>query len=298
MASTIPNPGSWSVDQINSAGQHLGKMTRSIGSSDEGPQSLPRLRHVDLEDIRFALRKGFEDFAACRSDVAFICLLYPVIGIFLAWAAFQRDLLPLVFPIMSGFALVGPVAAVGLYEMSRKRERGEPTSFADAFRVAGSPGFGAILALGLMLFATFVVWLILADLIWRATLGPETPASIGAFLSAVFTTGAGWSMIIVGMAVGFLFAAVVLAASVISFPMLLDRQCGVPAAVVSSIRLTRQNPRVIFTWGAIVAGSLVIGSIPAFLGLIVVMPVLGHATWHLYRRAVEPAADPELLPPA
>jgi uncharacterized membrane protein len=296
MASTIRNPGSWSVDQIGSAGQHLGKMTRSIGSGDATPETLPRMRHLELEDIRIALRKGFEDFGACRTDVVFLCLLYPVIGIFLAWVAFQRDLLPLLFPIMSGFALVGPVAAVGLYEMSRRRERNEPTSFADAFKVASSPSFGAILALGVMLLATFVVWLIVADFIYYLTLGPEAPASLGAFLTAVFTTGEGWIMIIVGMAVGFFFAAAVLAASVVSFPMLLDRQCGVPAAVISSVRLTRHNPRVIFTWGAIVAGALVLGSIPAFLGLIVVMPVLGHATWHLYRRAFE--YDSEHLPPA
>ncbi|WP_424931453.1 DUF2189 domain-containing protein [Amaricoccus macauensis] len=287
MASTIPNPGSWSVDQIGAAGKHIGQMTREIGGGDIDADALPRVRKLEMEDLRIALRKGMEDFTACRSDVMFLCLLYPIIGIFLAWVGMQRELLPLLFPVMSGFALVGPVAAVGLYEMSRRREMGEPVGYLDAFRVASSPAFSAILALGIMLFATFTVWMILADMIYRATLGPEAPASMGAFLVDLFTTGAGWMMIIIGMGVGALFAFAVLATSVISFPLLLDRHCGMPAAVVTSVKLTRRNPVVILTWGIIVAGSLAIGSIPAFLGLIVVMPVLGHATWHLYRRAID-----------
>lgn len=270
-------------------------MLRAIGNGSADTDALPRIRRLEMEDLRIALRKGFDDFSACRSDVVFICLLYPIIGIFLAWAAFQRELLPLLFPVMSGFALVGPVAAVGLYEMSRRRERNETASLAEALRVVGSPSFGAILALGLLLFATFLVWLILADQIYTAALGPEAPASIGAFLINLFTTVGGWTMMIVGFAVGAVFAAAVLAISVVSFPLLLDRNYGLPLAVVTSIQVTRKNPRIIAIWGAIVAASLAIGSVPAFLGLVVVMPVLGHATWHLYRRAVgfEPA---ELTP--
>jgi uncharacterized membrane protein len=286
MTSTIPNPGSWGVDQVGAAGRHLGRMAGEIGGGDVTSDTLPKVRRLGIEDIRIALRKGLEDFAACRSDVVFICLLYPIIGIFLAWVAFQHALLPLLFPVMSGFALIGPIAAVGLYEMSRRRETGAAPNLGDAFAVVRSPSFAAILALGIMLFATFVVWLIIADQLYNATIGPEPPASIGAFLSAVFTTGAGWVMTIVGLVVGCAFAALVLATSVVSFPMLLDRKCGVPAAVVTSIRVTLHNGPVIGLWGVIVAGSLVLGSIPAFLGLIVVMPILGHATWHLYRRAV------------
>lgn len=286
MPSTIPNPGSWAVDHIGSAGRHLGSMTSGLGSGSTGLDEMPTIRKLEMEDLRAALRKGFEDFQACRSDVVFLCLLYPIIGVFLAWVALQRELLPLLFPVMSGFALVGPVAAVGLYEMSRKREAGEETSFADAFGVAKSPAFGAILGLGLMLGATFLIWVIFANGIYMATLGPEPPASIGSFIAEVLTTGAGWTMLIVGCALGFLFAAAVLMTSALSFPLLLDRHVGIPMAVVTSIRATTSNMRVMGAWGAIVAGGLLLGSIPAFLGLIVVMPVLGHATWHLYRRAI------------
>ena len=106
------------------------------------------------------------------------------------------------------------------------------------------------------------------------------------FLREVLTTGAGWTMILVGCGVGFLFAALVLATSVVSFPLLLDRDVGLPVAVITSMRVAAANPLPIAVWGLIVAGGLLLGSIPFFLGLIVVMPILGHATWHLYRRTV------------
>ena len=122
-------------------------------------------------------------------------------------------------------------------------------------------------------------------MIYQLTLGPEPPVSIAAFVRDVFTTRTGLEMIVAGVSVGFLFAALVLAISVVSFPLLLDRDVGLSTAVWTSIRAVAAN-RPMAVWGLIVAGSLVIGSIPAFLGLIVVMPVLGHATWHLYRKVV------------
>lgn len=295
MTETIGNPLSWSAKELGAAGRHIGSVAGRVGHGDASELELPRVRHISTQDLREVLKRGMEDFAACRTDVAFLCVLYPVIGILLAWMAFDRNLLPLLFPVMSGFALVGPVAAVGLYEMSRKREMGQEARWSDAFAVAKSPSFGAILILGLMLFAVFVVWILTAHGIYYATLGPDSPASIGGFISEVLTTGAGWTMTIVGVAVGFLFAVLVLASSVVSFPLLLDRDIGLPAAVITSFRVAAANPVPILAWGAIVAGGLVIGSIPFFLGLIVVMPVLGHATWHLYRRTVvQEVVDPGL----
>ncbi|MBA3326476.1 MAG: DUF2189 domain-containing protein [Rhodobacteraceae bacterium] len=284
LGDTIGNPLSWSIDAVRGAGKHLGSVAGTAGSEDAS--AAPQVRRISTEDLRDALRKGFDDFVACRSDVAFLCLLYPIIGITLAYLAFQGSLLPLLFPVVSGFALIGPVAGVGLYELSRRREEGLPTSWKDAFAVAGSPSFGAILLLALMFGMIFVVWVLAANGIYAATLGPERPASIAAFVRDVLTTGPGWAMMTIGMATGFLFAALVLATSVVSFPMLLDRRVGLPVAVVTSIRVAERNPGPIAIWGLIVAASLALGSLPVFLGLIVVLPVLGHATWHLYRRAV------------
>ena len=241
-----------------------------------------------MADLREALRKGAADFAACRTDVMFLCLLYPMIGIALTWLALDRNLVPLLFPAMSGFALLGPVVGVGLYEMSRRRELGLDTNWATAFAVTASPSFGAILVLGLLLAGIFAAWLFTAAGLYSVIMGPEPPASVWSFLGEVLTTGAGWMLIVVGVAVGFLFAVFVLMISVVSFPLLLDRDVGIPVAVATSMRVAARNPGTIAAWGLIVAVSLAIGSLPLFLGLIVVLPILGHATWHLYRAAVTP----------
>jgi len=262
----------------------LGRFVRGSQESRHAP--LPAVCRIKVADLRDVLVKGLGDFGAYRTDVVFICLIYPVVGIMLAWLTFGYQMLPLLFPLAAGFALVGPVAAVGLYEMSRRREQGLPVTWVDAFGVIRSPGFGAILVLGLVLLAIFLLWLLAANVIYQLTLGPEPPVSITAFARDVFTKSEGWAMIVVGMGVGFLFALLVLVISVVSFPLLLDRDVGLPTAVWTSIRAVAANPGPMALWGLIVAGGLVIGSIPAFLGLIVVMPVLGHATWHLYRKVV------------
>lgn len=280
----IRNPVEWTADQLWLASLTVGSLGHSVrGSRDV---ALPAVRRIRTSDLRAALIRGLADFEAYRSDVIFICLIYPLVGILLAWLSFGYHFLPLLFPLASGFALLGPVAAVGLYEMSRRREQGHRISWIDAFGVIRSPGFGAILVLGLVLLAIFLLWMLAAAGIYQLTLGPEPPVSITAFVRNVFTTSSGWTMIVVGIGVGFLFALLVLAISVVSFPLLLDRDVGLYGAVATSIRAVAANPRAMALWGLIVALGLVIGMIPAFLGLIIVMPVLGHATWHLYRKVV------------
>jgi uncharacterized membrane protein len=288
MARTIGNPLSWSVDRAGDVGRHLRSVAELLGGEEGRADALPKVRRITYADLRDALRKGVEDFSAFRTDVFFLVLIYPAVGVFLTWAALDRNLLPLIFPAISGFALIGPVAAVGLYEMSRRREKGQEASWADGFNVIGSPSFGAIFVLGLFLVALFFLWIMAASGVYGLTMGPEAPESVGVFLRDLFATSAGWTMIVVGCGVGFLFAVVALAASVVSFPLLLDRPVGLPIAVVTSVRVTMMNPGPIAAWGLIVAAGLAVGTLPVFLGLILVMPVLGHATWHLYRKAVVP----------
>lgn len=284
----IRNPIEWGWSQLAQASHAVGSAAHAIrGGEAEEAAARPEIRRITVADLRDALARGLADFGAYRTDVIFACLVYPLAGLLLARLAFGYALLPLVFPLASGFALIGPVAAIGLYEMSRRREQGHAVGWADAFGVVRSPAFGAILALGLLLLAIFLVWLAVAYGIYAATLGPAAPLSFGAFAADVFTTGAGWTMIVVGMGVGFLFALLVLTVSVISFPLLLDRDVGVAAAIGASIRAVRANPGPMAVWGLIVAGGLFLGSLPALLGLVVVMPVLGHATWHLYRKVVK-----------
>ena len=284
---TIRNPIEWSLDQLKLAalaGQTAG---RAVAETQEGAGSaVPTVRRIEVADLRDVLARGLDDFAAYRTDVIFLCVIYPVMGLVLGRLASEYELLPLLFPLASGFALVGPFAAVGLYELSRRREQGIHVAWPDAFTAARSPAFGKILVLGLLLVAIFLLWLAAAYLIYAVTLGPEPPASIASFASDVLTTAAGWALIVVGIGAGFLFALLVLVIGVVSFPLLLDRDVTLGAAVRTSARAAALNPGPMAVWGLIVAAGLVIGSIPLLLGLVVVVPVLGHATWHLYRKVV------------
>lgn len=284
---TIRNPGEWTAEAVSSAGRHIGAIGTALrGSEAETALAPPRARPIAPADLFDALTKGFEDFRETRSDVIFLCVVYPLAGLAAVGLASHASLLPLLFPAIAGFALVGPVTAVGTYELSRRRERGQSTGWTSAFAPLASPSFGAIFLLALGIVATFLVWMGAAQAIKEATLGAAAPTSLGDFAAQVFGTGAGWAMIVVGCGVGFLFAAAVLATSLVAFPLLLDRQVGLVRAVLTSVEVARKSPRTVALWGLIVAGTLMLASIPLFLGLIVALPVLGHATWHIYRKAV------------
>jgi uncharacterized membrane protein len=246
----------------------------------------PAVAQIGLADLKDALVKGLADFGANRTDVMLLCVFYPVFGLLLGRFASGAETFPLLFPLVSGFALVGPLAAVGLYEMSRRREMGRSGGWADAFGVLRSHSIGPLAVLGVTFAAIFALWMLVAQGIYSLILGPGHTASIGSFAHAVFQTPAGWALIVVGMGVGFIFAVVVLTIGVVSIPMLIDRDVGVATAVRTSVRAVSENRVTIAIWGLIVAVALLIGAIPVFLGLVIVLPVLGHATWHLYTRAV------------
>ncbi|MFC3229219.1 DUF2189 domain-containing protein [Marinibaculum pumilum] len=292
MADTIRNPIEWSWDQLRAVGQGF----RSVGEAarhieDRLHQPVPAVRRIGIAELGRVLARGAADFGACRTDVLFLCAVYPIAGLVLGRAVYGQDLLPLLFPIAAGFAILGPAASIGMYQLSRLRERqAEGIGWSAAFGVLRSPAIGAIGLLALYLVGLFLLWLGAAWLVYAATLGPEPPADAGAFLGDVFGTAAGWTMIVVGCGVGFLFALAAMAISLVSFPLLLDRDVGLDTAVRTSLRVMRVNPLPMAAWGLIVAGLLVLGSIPLLLGLIVVLPLLGHATWHLYRAVVLPSS--------
>lgn len=285
---TIRNPVEWGADNLTDTVTSLRDARRTMRRGAEEFDELPIvLKPLGFHDLGAALREGFDDFVNLRTDVLAIGLIYPLAGVVLAQIALNASMLPLLFPLVAGFALLGPFAALGLYEASRRRETGGEVRWSNVFDAFASPSAGAIWTLGLILTALFVVWLGVAWLIHLMTMGPAIPDSASGFFREVLTTERGWALILIGCGVGAGFAVAALAISVISFPLLLDRKVSIGRAVGASARLVRENPLIMLTWGVIVAGGLALGSLPLLLGLIVVMPVLGHATWRLYRRAVE-----------
>jgi uncharacterized membrane protein len=257
----------------------------------------PIVRTIGLSDLHQALRLGWEDFKAVPSHAIILCVIYPILGLVLARTVLGYSVLPLLFPLAAGFALLGPFAALGLYELSRRRESGERASAWDALEVLRSPSFGGMLGLGVLLLALFVTWVAAAQAIYVAAFGYEAAAGIPDFAERILTTSQGWWLIVVGCGVGFLFAVVALCVSVVSFPLMLDRQAGAADAMVTSLRAVAKNPVPMAAWGLIVAVLLVLGSLPFFLGLAIVIPLLGHATWHLYRAVIAPDPNPRRLPP-
>jgi len=244
------------------------------------------VRKIDLHDLRMALAQGWADFLAKRGDLVLIGLIYPLVAALAAIYALSASVLPLLFPLAAGLILLGPAVASGFYELARRRELGMDARWRHFFDVVRSPAAPSLLTLAGVLAFLFVLWIAAAWAIFSVTMGPQAPTSVTTFLREVLTTREGWTMIVVGNLVGLGFAILTLAMSIISFPMLVDKPVGWDVAVRTSLRLARQNPVTVAIWGLIVVGLLVLGALPALLGLAVILPVLGYATWHLYTRAV------------
>ena len=244
------------------------------------------VRRISAKDIDWALAEGWKDFREKRGDLLVIGLLYPIICMIAVVVTYNNPLLPLFFPLVAGLSIAGPAAASGFYELARRREEGRDASwwhFLDPLNGRSRLPL-AVLTAGLGVL--FVGWLIAAYLIYAATFGSEASLRVGDFLRAVFTTSAGWQLIILGNLAGLIFAIASLIFSVVSFPLVVDKPVDAEVAIRTSIAAVRRNPREIFGWGWRVAGLLVLGLIPAAIGLAIVLPWLGYSTWHLYTRLV------------
>jgi uncharacterized membrane protein len=248
--------------------------------------TLPAVRKITIGDLKDALAKGWDDFMDKPSHVLILAIIYPIIGLFLFRFTFGHHLLPLLFPLAAGFALLGPFAALGFYELSRRRELGLDLSWWEVLRSVCRHPRGAILALGALLMVIFFGWIMTAEYIFESIFGPQLPSSLSGFIDEIFETNGGVKLILIGNFVGFLFALVCFTISVVAFPLVLDRDVSAPAAIVTSVRAVLANPVTMLAWALFVVAALILGSLPLLLGLVIVLPVLGHATWHLYRKVV------------
>jgi uncharacterized membrane protein len=250
-----------------------------------------QVRKISLHDLMDALTKGIDDFKAKPSLAPFAAGIYLLASFLGFMVVANYDYLPLVFPVVSGAVLIGPFVTIALCEVSRRRERGLEYGLMTGYNFFNAPAIKDVLLLGLMMVALFLLWLGAAMTIYGLTMGdewraPTAPASMAAFFQQLLFTSEGWTMIIVGNIVGLLFAVVSLCAATVSFPMLLDRHTNIGSAVMTSIHAVKENPVTMAMWGLIVVVLLIAGAVPFFAGLAVVIPVLGHATWHLYRKVV------------
>ena len=201
------------------------------------------IRKIGIVDLRDALASGWDDFMAKPSHIAFLCVIYPVIGLLVTWLAMHNEMLPIIYPLVGGYALVGPIAAIGLYELSRRRELGHELFWTDAFKILRSPSIGAIATLSAGLMVLFVAWLTAAIWIYAAIFPAGAPATLAAFAAQVAFTPAGWTLIVAGTGIGFLFAVIVLTFGVVSFPMLVHRNVGVLTALRVSARAVPSSDR-------------------------------------------------------
>ena len=252
-------------------------------------QEQPRIRRIGLDDLRLALASGWRDFDATPTQLVFLGVIYPVVGLVAARAASGGQLLPLLWPLLAGLSLLGPVTALGLYEISRQRELGRPTSWLTAFQALRAPGMSSIIVLGIYLLALFVLWITSAQALWDGIMGPlgRSPTGLSDLADMVLRTPEGIRLLLWGNLTGLGFALAAFVMTAISFPLLLDRPVDPGTAMLTSWRAVKLNPVPMLCWGLLVAVLLVMASLPLFVGLAVLMPWLGHSTWHLYRRVVE-----------
>jgi uncharacterized membrane protein len=264
-------------------------MTRE---APRGGTKLP-VRKIGGDDLRASLRQGLDDFMTFRGDIVFAGLIYTVIGLAAVVMTTSMPLMPFFLPVVAGVGLLGPVAAVGFYELARRREAGEAGvhwfNFLDVRKRPSVDDMGIVAGL---LLAIFFLWLLAAGALYALIFGWTTPQSVGDFLAMVFTTPRGWMLILAGAAAGAVFGWLVLALSVASLPMLVDCDVSASDAVTASWRAVHANKREMMRWGFIVLALLVLGSIPAFVGLAFVLPWLGYSTWHLYTKLIDRSAIP------
>lgn len=257
-----------------------------------GRRTMIAVNRITEGDIKASLKAGFSDFMARPVMSAFFGLFYAVFGILLLWGLVWLEKTWMIIPAVVAFPLVAPFAAAGLYEMSRRLQTGEDFGWSDILTVMADQRNREM---GWMAFVTlFILWVWFYQVrLWLAIILQNASFSnFDGFMNALFFTPEGWTFLAIGTCVGAVLSAVLFTLTVIAMPMLLERETDVVTAMLTSVRVVTENPVVMLGWAAIISVTMLLSLVPAFLGLVFTLPILGHTTWHLYRRAVPPAEGP------
>lgn len=244
------------------------------------------IRSLTLADLWHALRAGYDDFNARPTFGVLLIFIYPTFALLFTLILQGGNLLHLAFPVVAGMTLLGPVVSVGLFELSRRRERGLDLSLRAAFDFVHTSAFAPVVALSLVMMLLYVAWVFMAQFIYQGLFAVDPPATLSEFGRELISTRRGAALMTHGTAVGFVFAFAALAISVVAFPLILDKPVTAITAVSVSIRAVASNLFVMAVWGLLVVALLAVGAALFLIGLAAVLPILGHATWHLYRRTV------------
>jgi uncharacterized membrane protein len=252
---------------------------------EERAADRPEILHAEWSDISGALRAGWRDFLAAPHYGLFFACFYVLGGWLVGWALTEKGQLWWTLPASAGFPILGPFIACGLYEVSRRLEQGIPLNRHEVFGVIFRQKDRQIPSMAAVIVIFFLFWNFLAHMIFALFLGNATMTNVSSSL-AVFATREGLTMLAMGTAVGAAFAGMLFSLTVVSLPMLLDREVDFVTAMLTSFGVVRESPVVMLGWGALIGAALFLAMLPGFLGLFVVLPVFGHASWHLYRRVI------------
>lgn len=248
--------------------------------------AVPEINRLGFDDLRAALRLGWQDFRRAPVYGLFFASVYVLGGWVMYLALTVSGLLWWTLPATAGFPILGPFIACGMYEVSRRLEKGQPISWGAVLGVVWAERNRQIPSIAVVIVVFFLFWNFLAHMIFALFMGLSTMTQVSSSF-AVFLTPNGLAMLAVGTLVGAVFATLLFSITVVSLPLMLDREIDFVTAMITSFATVQGNPVVMLSWGALIAVLLFLGMLPGFLGLFVVLPVLGHASWHLYRRALD-----------
>jgi uncharacterized membrane protein len=253
-----------------------------------GSAGSPIVRPITWRDIQDSLQAGIADFRAAPAFGLFFGGYYALGGLIIFACLFWLGIAYLAYPLAAGYALIGPFAAAGLYEVSRRREERAPLLWRGVIEAVLRQGSRQLAWMAFVGVFILVIWMYQVRLLLGLFLGFHLPPTLPGFLDLVLTTPEGLMFLVIGHAVGAALALVTFALTVVACPLLLDRDQDFITAMIVSVQATMGSPGPMLGWAVVVAGLLVVGMAPMFLGLMVVLPIVGHATWHLYRRIVTP----------